>query len=266
MAIASRSSARGASRLATVLGVALASLSACATQGVRSVRAASVAVRPLAGQIDYGPLREAGTSVQSTTVSQVASGATVALLDPSTGVPIATTLSMPGGSFILGLPSSAAAPIGQVEVLEAYKGLGNNAIDNPAIRVRTLVSYDGTQWQSLASTALAGGNILISPETTALCIMASVQGLQGAALSSLLGSIVPSTTLTGLVYQPPATSTLSSSAFQTVLGLVDGALAATMDPISAVSYDGASYIGLAPPASPSASPMPSMPPSPLPTM
>jgi sugar lactone lactonase YvrE len=214
-----------------VVGLSLLALTSCqvtggmpAASGLAPQATTIQAAIPLRGRI-LAPERSA-----QAVLTDVASGATLALLDTVTGSTVATTLSDLDGRFYLSVPG-ASLTANRTYYLEASKGLavGSNAnrAGSTVARLRTLLAYQSGEWVSLTN-AVPGGAITLGTGTTALSLISALRGI-GAA--TLIGSLTPDTQL----YTP--VGTLASNEYATVLGLVDAALASDRDPVESIGYD-----------------------------
>ncbi|MBM3266192.1 MAG: hypothetical protein FJZ01_00970 [Candidatus Sericytochromatia bacterium] len=177
----------------------------------------------IVGRVEMGDM---GRSVQAT-VGDVAVGATVSLVDSTTSSAIATTLSDGNGAFVLSFGSFVPVT-NRIYLLEAIKGLGPNAVGKNAARVRTLVRFGGTGWQSITA-----GGISLSRATTALCgiygLKLALSGGQQVSPAELIGSY------DGFTYTPVANA--SAAEFNQALNLVTAMLAADLDPLANLAYD-----------------------------
>ncbi|MBM3271299.1 MAG: hypothetical protein FJZ01_27000 [Candidatus Sericytochromatia bacterium] len=203
-------------RLVLVLAALL--LAACSPPAGRpaGVNESAVAVPAIEGRLDFDRQTLA-------TLASVASGATLALIDPATGAAVATSLSDAAGVFSLSF-GSFVPTVNAVYILEAFKGLNSGAAGAGGARVRTFIRFNGTAWE-----AITAGSVSVSTGTTALC---AIQGYRAATLSpaSLIGRIDA-----GGTYNEVAGA---SSAEYTYLGnLIASLLAADHDPIAQIAYD-----------------------------
>ncbi|MBU6428513.1 MAG: DUF839 domain-containing protein [Cyanobacteria bacterium REEB65] len=183
---------------------------------------------PIVGSVRWAPADPAVQHTQAL-LTDVANGATISLIDASTGATVATTVTAANGSFNLTLSSwvpSANTPY----FLEAVKGLpaggSANRAGAAAARVRTMIAFQMATWVNLSNSA----SVLISPGTTAMCVIAYDSGLTAAQELGLMGSINTSSGFAG-------NSTISLAAYSQVQSLVNDALAADEDPIAAIAYD-----------------------------
>ena len=167
-------------------------------------------------------------------LADLAKGATVSLIEVSSGNTVASSITDAGGQFLLTFkdfsPQSGAGYI-----LEAVKGLSVGTKPNfpgaAAARVRTVLVWNGG-WQSFTNT-VAGVGISISPATTALAISADLLRSGGVTInpSNLVGKI------NGSTFSQDGTGLTISTDFNPVLGLVNSALSLDQDPVATVSRD-----------------------------
>ncbi|MBO9539119.1 hypothetical protein J7643_00850 [bacterium] len=166
-------------------------------------------------------------------IAQIANGATVALIDGTTGLTVATTVSGADGGFSLYATAPFVPVDGRPYYLEASKGLPMGGEPNRAgasvARLRTLLFSQGGSWLSLGS-AVPGASIAIGPATTALSVIASLRALTVSETSALTGH------LSGTTFSPSGT-VVDPSEFSAVYALVQDALASDQDPLEVISYD-----------------------------
>lgn len=177
---------------------------------------------PISGVVRFPELSR---KVQAT-MTDVATAATVALIDTSTDTTIATTVTDSTGNFQLNISGWSPTP-SKVYILEAVKGLSNNLPANDAARVRTLIAYS-TSWESIVASA----QIVIDPYTTALSAGAALRNAEAGPFdfNSLLGSL---TSLSDPDIYSPVTG-LSASDYTALSDLVNQALLDNEDPIAAI--------------------------------
>ncbi|MBO9542340.1 hypothetical protein J7643_17250 [bacterium] len=123
---------------------------------------------------------EGGDRQTQATTAEVVGNATVAIIDTTTNVTVATSVTDGSGNFAIPLPASWNPPVNSTFVIEAFKGLGSNAAGQRVIRMRSLI-------QKLAGngnfTSLTGSaSIGISPMTTAVYLR-SVAGVGNVPLT-----------------------------------------------------------------------------------
>ncbi|MBM3271413.1 MAG: hypothetical protein FJZ01_27570, partial [Candidatus Sericytochromatia bacterium] len=116
----------------------------------------------ISGEVDLAAL-PAGRAVGAT-LADVTAAAAISLLDPASGNTVKTALTNASGAFLLAGFGSAFAPAtGALYYLEAAKGLGGHAVGRNAARLRTLLRWSGTGWESLTA-----GTIKVGLASTAL--------------------------------------------------------------------------------------------------
>jgi hypothetical protein len=188
-------------------------------------------VPPLAGQVvmaDLYPEAAADRNV-SATMAEVATAATVSLIDANSSETVATTKTTANGAFIMVFASDFLPKIDPY-YLEAVKGLASNRAGNSAARVRTIVAFRGG-WVSAHSDALA-----ISRASTAVSLIVSHRTGTAAPVTvlSLLGSI-------GTGGAPPPfaekDSGITQPEYGNVYNHVGKVLLADGDPFGLITYD-----------------------------
>jgi len=192
------------------------------------------ALRTLQGQVDFGT----GRSSQAT-VGEIANAATVSIIDPTTDQTRITTVTTPTGHFNLNL---AGLDLSQpYYVLEAVKGLHQNAVGHDAARVRTLIRRDTGGWLSITNS-VPGADIRLDASTTALCIVMSLRSSTPSPVSplSLIGSISLGDG-SPLFGSGPASESVTPQEYSWVSQLVQTALRLDVDPVDAVIMLGANY-------------------------
>jgi len=154
---------------------------------------------------------------------------TVSLLDTSNNV-VATGTTDGSGNFNLNPFVSWTPTSGAVYALELTKRFESNN-EGSLLRMRTLVSWSGTQWASISGTtasASGGSGVLINSGTTAI---AAIQSLRALTASNMLGSLDPNSgTFT------PGSTGIAATDFTTVKGMVGSDLAADLDPVRAITW------------------------------
>lgn len=234
----------------TKLGVAivgiLALLAGCPTPlGIpthaTSVAAVSEIAPTLEGRVDFGR----GQSTQAA-LEEVATAATVSLIDAATNVTYGTTTTNAKGRFSLNFGTSFRPSTSASYFLESVKGLSGggsaNRAGTAAARVRTLIYYRDGIWQSMTGTL--AGSVVINPSTTAICLVASLaQGMgQTVNVAALRGSlqvgvpddsVQPTTPDTFL----PGASLITVNEMHQATALVEQALAVDADPMATIAMD-----------------------------
>lgn len=202
-------------------------LSGCSLPG-----ATSPTLPPLTGRIE--PFVQRG--IAATSILDVAQGATISLIEPATGLTLATTVSQPDGRFTLNF-GTAFLPGSSPYFLEVVKGIAQGGNPNragaPAIRLRTLIAFQGTGWNSLT-----GPSTLVGRGTTAIAVLSSLRAFSDAKNLALLGTILPKTPSSGSGITAPDTFTgtpdLPAADFFPAWRLVDQALSQDLDPIGSL--------------------------------
>lgn len=197
---------------------------------------AQVPAGSLVGQVDMAAFR-----IQAT-VAEIASGATLALIDSDTGYTLATTVSDANGKFSLTFSNGFEPQENHVYYLEAVKGLmaGTalpNRIGSPLARVRTIVSWQNDGWVSAAS-ATPNNSIAITSTTTALSIIASLRSTttRTVPMLQLIGSLPDPRDATSFTKAVAAGIPIAS--LQQVVGLVRFSLEERdQDPFRSVLLD-----------------------------
>ena len=199
---------------------------------------------PALNQPDQGPVEGAAVRMPAPPLSgrvtfaqrqtlagapDVASGATVSLINTGSNQTVSTALTNANGEFVLTFSNGYVADPTATYYLEAVKGLASNQPGNQAVRVRTVAKFS-TGWTSITSATPNTGT-MISPSTTALSIGAGlVNGKpEPFAFSSLVGSVSGGDTP---AYAP--VSGLSADDYSALLGLVQQILADAQDPVANV--------------------------------
>ncbi|HEY9897763.1 MAG TPA: IPT/TIG domain-containing protein [Pantanalinema sp.] len=226
-------------RSKTLLPVLILALAGCPLSGPAPTSPDGAAVASAIVPVE-GRITTAGRVAQAT-FADVASGATLSLIDSLTGLSVATALSAADGRFYLA-PSASSLVAARAYYLEASKGLAvgdqANRAGSAVARLRSVLLYQGGDWLSLTNAGV-DGPIALSGGTTAVSLVAALRGLPLSALAGCLGA-------DGLAFTPGATG-ISGPEYEKVLALVEEAIASDRDPIESVAYDatGATY-GLKP--------------------
>ncbi|MBM3271621.1 MAG: hypothetical protein FJZ01_28640, partial [Candidatus Sericytochromatia bacterium] len=143
----------------------------------------------VSGEVDLAAL-PAGRAAKAT-LGDVTAAAAVSLIDPASGNTVKTALTNASGVFLLSGFGSAFAPAtGALYYLEAVKGLGSHAVGRNAARLRTLLRWSGTGWDSLTA-----GTVKVGLASTALAALyglksglAANKRISAADLVGTLGS------------------------------------------------------------------------------
>lgn len=197
-------------------------LAACAPPGVRPE------APTLEGRVaGFGAVRTVAATMET-----IASGATVSLIEPGTGNTLTTTLTTSNGGFRMTF-SNGFKPDQGPYVLEAAKGGRAGAT---IARVRTILSRQDGDWRSLS-----GKWVVLNESSTAVAILASLQGLTAEQELDLLGSLTPgrSSSLGAIVcpdtFTPPSgLGGITGPAFFHAYDLVVRALALDADPVASL--------------------------------
>ena len=200
------------------------------------VEVATAGPAPLSGRVD---LASWGTRRAQALVIDVASKATVTLIDPESNDVVATTVADAQGGFQLNF-SGSFTPNTQPYYLEAIKGLANNAVGHSAARLRTLARFNAGAWQSFTQ-----GGILISRTTTALTAAASLKKAvvppvnPPVDVTLLLDTVSPGSGPDPSINYDAvsAISFLSDCEYQSAWKVVRDALNRDLDPVAALIYD-----------------------------
>ncbi len=159
--------AAGCTRFSPAPSLAAPGDATAATEATEATVQAPPAIR---GRVDWpGSAQAAGYGVQ-TTPAQVINGATVSLIDQTTGNTIATGLTDSAGRFTIDPAFKAAPDTGYF--LEAVKGINGNTPGWSAFRLRTVLMFEQGGW-----TSMTGPAISISAGTTALSIISVLRGV-----------------------------------------------------------------------------------------
>lgn len=168
--------------------------------------------------------------------SNLASGATISLIDLATGQVKGTGISDGAGNFTVTALATFTPTLNTLYVLEATKALGTTS--SRALSLRTLVSLSPTGW-----TSISGGLVTISTATTAVALLHRHRGLSSA---EVLAKVSYDTTL-----RRSAMSALNATYTEDVVRQVDAqvqrALELNLDPLQTVlpAMDGTFTVSLA---------------------
>lgn len=147
----------------------------------------------IVGRADF-PELAAGYGVQAAS-EYLTNGATLTLVSLADNMTVVTGRTQPDGSFVL--PINGFTPASNsYYLLEASRGLGNNAAGSAVARFRTYLRWTGTSW-----TSISGSTIVINPQTTAVAIISSLDAANvpvPATMGKISGTnILPTPALTG---------------------------------------------------------------------
>ncbi|MBO9542099.1 hypothetical protein J7643_16045 [bacterium] len=221
----------GTMRHLTLAGVIL--LAGCAVPAAEGLPVTP----PLSGTVQFPVERRV-----SATMAEIGTKATVSLIDTATGNTLATALTDPDGAFVLSFEKTFRPQAGAY-FLEAVKGLSAGGLPNragaPLARIRTLASFQGSNW-----VTLTGAGVRITTATTAISALAGLNRLSPSENLALLGSVKANTPSTAAgftmfdTYTVPASLTgtasaaLSKAAVHRTWSLVVQALQADEDPVA----------------------------------
>lgn len=129
------------------------------------------------------------------------------------------------GTFSLDPGTGFAPAAGDTFVLDAYKSATASGVGSDVLRLRTIVAWGGSGWNSVS-----GATLLINAATTAVCV---IQGLNA-------GTMHPRDTLNAV-----SGTSVTGSAFvdqgPTVSMLVTDLLSKDQDPVARISYADGRY-------------------------
>lgn len=170
-------------------------------------------------------------------IAEVATAATVSLIDPDLNQTKATSLTDANGRF--SLVFRGISPGNQVYYLEAVKGLNSNSVGKDAVRVRTLIQRHDGAWASLNSV-MPGTTIVLNTSSTALSLIVSLRQATAPVTPSLLIGTLAIGGGGADAFSDAGTG-VTAAEFAQVRGLAAMALAADTDPFYAVEYAGGTY-------------------------
>ena len=190
----------------------------------------SFQVPPIAGHVEeFAPARSVAA-----TVGELASKATVVLVDTATGQTVTSTVTSSTGSFLLVWSNKFKPLEDRAYHLEVFKGLpmaGNsNRIGTPVARLRNIVFWRRGGWVSLSNGSPTASSLGVGRASTVISVIASLRRLSPQEQEGLVGKLSgTSFTATGTV--------ISSAEYSAVLALVTDALSADQDPVAAIAYN-----------------------------
>ena len=200
--------------------------------------AASFSAPPeLTGRVLFG-----SRTVQAD-MREVATSATVSLIDAATNVTLSSSVTNADGIFSLKFANTFRPSKTTAYFLEAVKGLSVGGDSNRAgasiARVRTLIYWRSGMWKSLTRDGL-----IVNRSTTSLSILANLHAAASLPVDTeaLIASVV--TDIADKSLTPPTPDTFSpgashiaKDAYHQVFALVDEALAKDADPVFSISMD-----------------------------
>lgn len=171
------------------------------------------------------------------TLSDIAKGATVSLIDTATGHTLATTVTDSNGDFFLQFSEGFVPVNGRPYTLEALKGIqGDNATYNQAgadsVRLRTIIYYQEADKGWVSLTNLTPGFITLSMDTTAVAVAIAHMTQAGHSVdpASFVGCLATNSYV-------DADLPLTLAAFTTLRSEVAKAISENRDPLHYVVYD-----------------------------
>lgn len=212
---------------ALVLGIAMAivALLACAPHAGQPDAAGETP--PITGRVFLPAAVNSAPYTVQATVSDIASAATVVLIDTVANINRGSTLSDATGKFSLTFGRTFKPTLNRTYYLEAVRGLGDNAPGKSAARVRTLLAFTAQGWLSLTS-AQGGAPVIITESTTALSALAGLKGPARVDPMHLIGSLAEAY---------PGVTGLSQDDFLTAKAIVSALLTSDSDPMAGLAYD-----------------------------
>ncbi len=206
---------------------------------VRGIQAPAgqVVAQPLSGTVEWPAER----GVQAA-IADVASASVVSIIDAATGVSVGASVSDASGGFAIRFGPLFRPTVNQAFIAEAVKGLRSpgagpdgqfNQAGAEAVRLRTIVYYDGGSggWKGLTSGT--PGTVHIGQKTTALSVGIALR--QAAGLPLVLTDYINAIPGNG-TYVPPSGG-IDTPEFDSLTTLVGDALAQDRDPVHYVSLD-----------------------------
>lgn len=173
--------------------------------------------------------------------NDIANASTISLIDTSTDTTVGTSWTDSSGNFSLSVPGFLPAS-GSVYILEAVKGLFDNAVNHNAARIRTFIEYIGNQqWENISATT----QIYLTPCSTALSIIWGI-GQAGGPVTSpapdFMGTDFGCNAPAPYGYSEVGTNGsdgVATSSFETVYGLVNTAIQENTDPVANIGVNNA---------------------------
>ncbi len=175
----------------------------------------------LRGHVQYPGDREIAA-----TTGTIVSRATVSIMDAA-GQTVAATLTDAAGNFTLSVNGAFTPTAGAYYTVEAIKGLVGNTSAGHAVRMRTLLQWTGTAWNSCTG----GATIAISPTTTAVAIIKYAQA--AVTFADTMGTVTGATVTSG-------NATLAAN-WQAVQNLVTDMLWRDVDPVGRIGFSAGVY-------------------------
>lgn len=194
-----RPSGRRAVRLAMAMGVGIAGLAGCHSVGPaapgtslahdpRRIDQPDSASLPVASQATYPRLHgrvefpNPQKRAIAATTGEIVGKATVTVMDTAFRTLAATTTDA-AGAFSLDAGGAFLPTAGEYYFVEATKGLAAGAASGNAVRLRTILHWTGSAWQSCST----GSALQISPATTAVAILKATRS--DVPFSATIGTV-----------------------------------------------------------------------------
>ncbi|MBO9542172.1 hypothetical protein J7643_16410 [bacterium] len=163
------------------------------------------------------------------TTTEITQRATIALLDPANQT-VAATVTDAAGAFTLDVSGAFTPTPGSYYTLEAVKTLKSATSAGTAVRMRTLLHWSGTAWNSCSGAV----TLAISPATTAVALIRATQN--SVTFAETMG-VVTGSTITS------ANPTLSAHGAN-VRELVRDLLWRDLDPVARIALANGTYAPL----------------------
>lgn len=157
------------------------------------------------------------------TTGEIVSRATVSIIDAA-GQTVAATVTDTAGNFTLDVNGSFTPITGAYYTVEAIKGLASNTAASNAVRMRTLLQWTGTAWNSCTG----GTTITLNPTTTAVSIIKA--RLSAVGYPETMGVVTGNSVTSG-------NATLNAN-WQAVRDLVNDLLWRDLDPVARIGLNG----------------------------
>lgn len=187
---------------------------------------------PITGAVRYPESAHLAPYSVQATISDIASASTISLIDTVANTTRGTTLTSNTGTFTLTFSNGFKPTNGTTYYLEAFRGLYSNAAGKNAARLRTLMRFQNGGWLSL-NASIPGSPVFIDEGSTALSIIANLEGSSGVNPSTLMGTLNVSN---DAYTQPASVPTVQSADYATVRPLVVSLLTADSDPVAGIAY------------------------------
>ncbi|MBO9542730.1 hypothetical protein J7643_19250 [bacterium] len=207
--------------------VATSGVIGCALVPPSAPQAPDIAVQvapKLVGTVAFPEAREVAA-----TTTEITQRATIALLDTANQT-VAATVTDAAGAFTLDVSGAFTPTPGSYYTLEAIKTLKSATSAGTAVRMRTLLHWSGTAWNSCSGAV----TLAISPATTAVALIRATQN--SVTFAETMG-VVTGSTITS------ANPTLSAHGAN-VRELVRDLLWRDLDPVARIALANGTYAPL----------------------